>query len=72
MYLLFRGVEFYPCGGWEDFVGVYKYLSDAKAAGEKNLPPYGWWHVAELADTELYSDAALGIVAEGRGGTHGR
>lgn len=49
-YALFEGSEYYPAGGWDDFVGTY----DTKEEAEKARSPlkYGWWHVVDLQTGE--------------------
>jgi len=35
-YMLFCGYYYYPGGGWEDFVGCYDTIDDAKTAAHKD------------------------------------
>ncbi len=45
-YLLFIGHDYYPCGGWDDFVGDFDSAEQAKVSIE-----YGdWWHIIDTAD----------------------
>jgi len=41
MYMLFAGDNYYPLGGWADFIGTYDTLVKAVKAGEN----YDWYHV---------------------------
>lgn len=43
MYLLFAGFNYYPCGGWDDFVGAYPTLEDARAGLRGRH--VDWWHI---------------------------
>lgn len=50
MFLVFAGEEYYPCGGWGDFVGSYPTLHEAKEAAAKRYTTSstGWWHIVDL------------------------
>ena len=39
--MLFAGDNYYPLGGWADFIGTYDTLVKAVKAGEN----YDWYHV---------------------------
>lgn len=50
-FLLFVGSEFYPLGGWEDYVGTFTTLEDAKEEAHKLAASgnyvYMWAHVVD-------------------------
>ena len=50
-YLLFRGDQWYPLGGWDDFFGSYDTIEEAKAAGR--ACSHDWWHIV---DVEMMTD----------------
>ena len=41
MYLLFAGSNYYPSGGWDDFVGSFHTHSEALREWEKNKRDWG-------------------------------
>jgi len=45
-YLLFSGSDYYPCGGWEDFISAHETLEEAHKAGLALYEP-DWWHVVD-------------------------
>lgn len=50
-YLLFMGVEFYPGFGWEDFVGAYDTIDEARKARAETRKADGftqWWHIVDI------------------------
>ena len=51
-FALFAGQNYYPGGGWEDFVGMYESLEEAREAfyksGKDSVIPYEWGHVVDL------------------------
>lgn len=62
-FLVFAGSNYYPCGGWSDFVGAYDSLEEARAAAEERktlgqayeargqtfrCTPDDWAHVVDL------------------------
>lgn len=42
-YLLFKGAEFYPSGGWDDFEGDYETIQEAK----DNTQDCDWWQIVD-------------------------
>lgn len=44
-YLVFVGAEHYPEGGWEDFIGRYPTLEEARAAAAVEADKGWWWHI---------------------------
>jgi hypothetical protein len=47
MFLLFAGDIYYPCGGWEDYRGVYGSVELARAAVQEM--EVEWWHIVDAA-----------------------
>jgi hypothetical protein len=51
MFILFAGQDYYPGGGWEDFIGMYESLEEAREAFYKSgysVIKYEWGHVVDL------------------------
>ena len=48
-FLRFEGYDYYPSGGWGDFVGDYDTLEEAR----ERPSPWGWFHVV---DTETMKE----------------
>jgi len=49
-YLLFAGDNYYPCGGWEDFIEDFDDLQKARDRGAAEEVADGlgrWWHVVD-------------------------
>ena len=44
MYLLFAGDDYYPVGGFDDLVGSFDCIEDARSKGEG----YEWWHIVRI------------------------
>lgn len=53
MFILFAGDYYYPEGGWNDIVGVFDNIEDAKncaLAGNREFKrDYQWWHIVDMA-----------------------
>ena len=51
-FLVFAGSDYYPDGGWEDFIGAYpsqtEAVSVAQAQHERRKQHDRWWHVVDL------------------------
>jgi hypothetical protein len=45
MFLLFAGHSYYPRGGWNDFIGSFASVEDAKTHMLNSEERYDWWHV---------------------------
>ncbi len=43
MYLLFAGDSYYPCGGWNDYIGDFP--SEDSAMEYLAAHSYDWWHL---------------------------
>ena len=58
-YLLFAGEDYYPDGGFKDFLGDFDSIDDAKLFLETNpkTNPTGlsidWWHIFSLKDARI-------------------
>jgi len=53
-YLLFAGDNYYPAGGWDDFIDSFDEPEDAVIAGEVKETHYGithkkydWYHIID-------------------------
>lgn len=50
-FLLFAGDNYYPGGGWDDFISDHDALAEALAAGKYAATFEGlwkdWWHVVD-------------------------
>lgn len=44
MFLVFAGDNYYPEGGWKDFVGSYSKLEEAKQGVLEMVKASGKWH----------------------------
>lgn len=67
-YLVFTGENYYPSGGWDDFVGDYDDLKAAIAAADNDpdwqaRAPQRWWHVVDSEGREIVADD-LGAAQE--------
>jgi hypothetical protein len=49
-YAAFSGSNYYPDGGWDDFVGTYDTLEEARMAQRPN--DNDWQHVVDLETGE--------------------
>lgn len=49
-YLVFAGHNYYPSGGWDDFISSHSSLDEAidAAKKEKEMEAYDWWHVVDF------------------------
>lgn len=54
-YLAFGGDQYYPGGGWDDFVGDFDSKGEAIEAAKKGN---GWWHVIDR-DTKKQADETI-------------
>ena len=57
-YLVFAWEFYYPSGGWQDFVGAYKTLDEARQAGEKyvvDCKPNDRIDIVEIIDLNTLS-----------------
>ena|SRR5262245_283771 len=46
-FLLFASADYYPDGGWKDFVDSFDDLAAAKAAGDNPSQLRDWWHIVD-------------------------
>ena len=59
-YALFGGLDYYPGGGWEDFIGTFDTIEEAtRAVSGSGGVPYeskprdpDWWHIVDLTTGE--------------------
>lgn len=47
-YLLFAGYNYYPSGGWDDFVGQY-YSKESAILAAKDIENKEWFQVVDLS-----------------------
>ena len=47
-FLLFAGYDYYPTGGWADFMSSHETVEDAVIAVAGMRSPMDWWHVIDL------------------------
>ena len=60
-YILFAGEDYYPVGGWRDFIGRYETKEEAIDLAKSMLlrkyhpdtTNYSWYHVVNLLDGEF-------------------
>lgn len=57
-YLAFEGSEYYPEGGWDDFVGDYDSIEEALKAIKEKQVNYReghlvWAHIVDLSTKEV-------------------
>lgn len=57
-YLVFAGDAYYPCGGWDDFVGRTDSLEDARAMRLRTnfrgqVAEHDWW---QIVDTHTWTE----------------
>lgn len=48
-FLLFAGENYYPCGGWADFISAFPCMEEAVSAAHK-LIDCNWWHIVDLEE----------------------
>lgn len=56
-YLVFRGADYYPAGGWDDFVGSYEFIFEARAAVDADKQD--WSHIVDKATGRPIADDAV-------------
>lgn len=72
MFLLFGSRRcYYACGGWNDFLGVFKSAGEAEAAAQTwrirtswmdddefaEQPPIEWWHVVDAKTLKIVAES---------------
>lgn len=60
-YLAFGGDQYYPGGGWDDFVGDFDSKAEALEAAKNGNNKCGWWHVIDRDTKEEIDETALEI-----------
>ena len=68
-FLLFAGNDYYPQGGWYDYIASYTRKSDAiKRAIKLRDPANGWWHIVQKGEIVLtsyqYERAGMDIIGD--------
>ena len=60
-YLLFTGENYYPRGGWKDFVASFDIVEEAcKDERIQDLPGkynYGWYHIVDTTTGKIVKSA---------------
>lgn len=54
-YLLFKGDEHYPSGGWKDFIGDF----DSIKAARKAIASCEWWQIVDTLTKEIVASHSL-------------
>jgi hypothetical protein len=58
-YMLFAGDDYYPAGGWDDFIGSFDSVEDAMASFPRDR--YDWWHIVDATiGQEVSIDELMG------------
>lgn len=55
-FLLFAGDQFYPAGGWGDFIGYFPDIESAKTEAmrkDDNCSEFGWAHIVDATLNEV-------------------
>ena len=54
-FLLFAGKKYYPEGGWNEFIGNFSSIEEAKKGlvKESNSDEYLWSHIVDLLTSEI-------------------
>ena len=55
-YLVFAGPDYYPAGGWHDFVGAFATFEEADAKATAYTGD--WAYVVDLARLEIANEAS--------------
>jgi hypothetical protein len=53
MYAIFAGDDFYPNGGWADFVMAFHTLDMAKDYVQHNRSVWDWYQIVDLANQKV-------------------
>jgi len=52
-FLLFAGANYYPAGGWDDYIDSFDSVEDAKAHVDAQASMrFDWWHVIDMTTGE--------------------
>ncbi len=54
-YALFAGDQYYPSGGWDDFIGTYDSVEDALEAEAKRTR-HDWYQIVDLTTGEQVNE----------------
>ena len=54
-YLVFAYDQFYPSGGWNDFVGAFDTLEEAESKGRETLADNEAYDIVDLEKLEMIS-----------------
>jgi len=53
MFALFAGHNYYPSGGWDDLIGTYPTLPEARAVSIARSHEYDWFQIVDLVKGEM-------------------
>ncbi len=53
-FILFAGSDYYPCGGWEDYVDSFLTVESA-LEGAANTSG-DWWHIVDVRTGEIVKE----------------
>lgn len=46
-FLVFRGYDYYPAGGWNDFKGAFDSIEEAHDAANLDIRDFEWNHIVD-------------------------
>ena len=55
-YLLFAGDDYYPAGGWGDFVDSFSERVEALERAAQEMKGKDWFHIVDIYETRLIQD----------------
>jgi hypothetical protein len=53
-YIVFAGENFYPLGGWCDYIGSYSTVEEARNAA--NNRECDWWQIVDITSKNVVED----------------
>jgi len=65
-YLLFAGNNYYPGGGWNDFIGSFHSTEAAKTALLNSDRAFQWWHIVDSEASIMVPSGLIGEFVEKR------
>ena len=59
-FLVFAGMEYYPSGGWEDFVGTGNSAEEARKVAETNSDGSDdWYHIVDAGSGKIVEKGSI-------------
>ncbi|RTL00389.1 MAG: hypothetical protein EKK57_07250 [Proteobacteria bacterium] len=55
-YLLFAGYDYYPMGGWGDFVDSFSEYPEALERAVEEMKNKDWFQIVDIYETRLIQD----------------